>query len=69
MIVSISNNPISGEGFLGTGAPLVADLNLIVQLLMGAALLIGTFLAGEYLGGRECLAVKWRTPERAQRPA
>jgi len=43
--VSILNNPTSGEGFLGTGAPLVADLNLVVQLLMGSALLIGAFLA------------------------
>jgi uncharacterized membrane protein YozB (DUF420 family) len=43
--VSILKNPISGEGFLGTGAPLVADLNLLVQVLMGVALLIGTFLA------------------------
>jgi len=43
--VSIPNDAISGEGFLGTGAPLVADLNLGVQVLMGAAPLIGTFLA------------------------
>lgn len=42
--MSIPNDAISGEGFLGTGAPL-ADLNLGVQVLMGAALLIGTFLA------------------------
>lgn len=33
------------EGFLGTGAPLSADLNLTFQLLMGTALLIGMFLA------------------------
>jgi uncharacterized membrane protein YozB (DUF420 family) len=33
------------QGFLGTGAPFSADANLIVQLAMGAALLIGTFLA------------------------
>lgn len=30
---------------MGTGAPLVADLNLAVQVLMGIALLIGAFLA------------------------
>ena len=30
---------------MGTGAPLAADLNLVVQLLMGAALLVGTCLA------------------------
>ena len=30
---------------MGTGAPLAADLNLIVQMLMGVALLIGTWLA------------------------
>ena len=33
------------EGFLGTGATLPADLNLVVQLTMGLALLVGTFLA------------------------
>ena len=43
--MSIPNQSISGEGFLGTGAPLVADVNLVVQMLMGAALLAGTFLA------------------------
>jgi len=32
-------------GFLGTGAPLVADLNLVAQVLMGVALLVGTILA------------------------
>lgn len=36
---------IAGEGFLGTGAPLAADLNLVVQVLMGLALLIGMVLA------------------------
>lgn len=41
----IPNNLTSGEGFLGTGAPLAADLNLVVQLLMGTALLVGSFLA------------------------
>lgn len=34
--MSIQNNPISGEGFWGAGAPLVADLNLVVQVLKGA---------------------------------
>jgi len=33
------------QGFLGTGAPFSADANLIVQLAMGGALLIGRFLA------------------------
>jgi len=32
-------------GFLGTGATFTADLNLIVQLAMGAALVTGMFLA------------------------
>ena len=33
------------NGFLGTGAPFVADVNLIVQLAMGGALIAGVFLA------------------------
>lgn len=33
------------KGFLGTAAPLAADLNLVVQLVMGAALIVGAFLA------------------------
>ena len=33
------------KGFLGTGATFVADLNLLVQLGMGLALLAGAFLA------------------------
>jgi uncharacterized membrane protein YozB (DUF420 family) len=33
------------KGFLGTGATFRADLNLIVQLAMGIALLAGTLLA------------------------
>ena len=33
------------RGFLGTGATLSADLNLVVQLAMGVALLAGMFLA------------------------
>jgi uncharacterized membrane protein YozB (DUF420 family) len=36
---------IQNKGFLGTGATLGADLNLIVQLLMGVALVIGAVLA------------------------
>jgi uncharacterized membrane protein YozB (DUF420 family) len=33
------------KGFLGTGAPFVADLNLVVQLIMGLALIAGVLLA------------------------
>jgi Ca2+/H+ antiporter len=33
------------KGFIGSGAPFAADLNLIVQLTMGAALIAGTILA------------------------
>jgi Ca2+/H+ antiporter len=33
------------SGFLGTGATFEADLNLIVQLIMGVALLAGVVLA------------------------
>ena len=33
------------KGFLGTGATLAADLNLVVQIAMGAALLVGALLA------------------------
>lgn len=33
------------NGFLGTGATFRADLNLVVQLTMGLALLVGMFLA------------------------
>lgn len=32
-------------GFLGTGAPFVADLNLVVQIAMGCALIVGAALA------------------------
>ena len=38
---SLSQN----KGFLGTGATFGADLNLIVQLIMGSALVTGYFLA------------------------
>jgi uncharacterized membrane protein YozB (DUF420 family) len=33
------------RGFLGTGAPFAADVNLIVQVAMGAALVVGVILA------------------------
>ena len=33
------------KGFLGTGATFGADLNLVVQLIMGAALIAGAVLA------------------------
>jgi len=33
------------EGLLGTGAPFRADLNLIVQLVMGSVLIAGAYLA------------------------
>ena len=33
------------KGFLGTGATFAADLNLVVQFVMGAALLVGGLLA------------------------
>jgi uncharacterized membrane protein YozB (DUF420 family) len=36
---------IPEEGFLGTGAPFAADLNLVVQVAMGATLLVGAQLA------------------------
>jgi uncharacterized membrane protein YozB (DUF420 family) len=36
---------MDAAGFLGTGARFGSDLNLIVQLLMGLALLLGMFLA------------------------
>jgi uncharacterized membrane protein YozB (DUF420 family) len=36
---------ISNTGFLGSGAPFSADLNLVVQVTMGGALIAGTCLA------------------------
>ena len=36
---------LNARGFLGTGATFAADFNLIVQLLMGVALLLGMMLA------------------------
>ena len=43
--------PMSSEGFLGTGAPFGADLNLVVQLIMGSALLAGARLARQNATG------------------
>src|SRR5437762_746949 len=37
------------KGFLGTGATFEADLNLMVQLVMGTALVAGVFLAKQKL--------------------
>jgi uncharacterized membrane protein YozB (DUF420 family) len=42
-LIALSSLPV--KGFLGTGATFEADLNLIVQLVMGAALVAGVFLA------------------------
>lgn len=42
MIVAFS---LPVKGFLGTGATFDADLNLVVQLVMGAALVAGVLLA------------------------
>ena len=33
------------KGFMGTGATFAADLNLVVQVIMGAALIVGSVLA------------------------
>jgi uncharacterized membrane protein YozB (DUF420 family) len=33
------------RGFLGTGAPFAADFNLVMQLILGAALIAGVFFA------------------------
>ena len=33
------------QGFFGTGATFAADFNLVVQIIMGAALIVGWFLA------------------------
>jgi len=43
-------------GFLGTGAPFRADVNLVIQILMGLTLLIGMFLArqGNYRAHALC---------------
>ena len=42
-MIVLSSLPV--KGFLGTGATFEADLNLVVQLVMGAALLTGACLA------------------------
>ena len=46
----------SNAGFLGSGAPFSADLNLVVQVLMGAALIVGARLAkkGRYKAHAVC---------------
>jgi uncharacterized membrane protein YozB (DUF420 family) len=44
-VVFLSNMGIPVKGFLGTGATFRADLNLVVQLTMGVALLAGALLA------------------------
>jgi uncharacterized membrane protein YozB (DUF420 family) len=36
---------LSNAGFLGSGAPFSADLNLVVQVTMGGALIAGAYLA------------------------
>lgn len=33
------------KGFLGTGAPFAADVNLVIQFILGAALIAGVFFA------------------------
>jgi LysR family transcriptional regulator, hca operon transcriptional activator len=33
------------KGFLGTGAPFAADFNLVMQLILGAALIAGVLFA------------------------
>jgi uncharacterized membrane protein YozB (DUF420 family) len=43
MVCKLSFLP--NHGFLGTGAPFAADLNLVVQLIMGAGLAAGAGLA------------------------
>jgi|SRR4029077_10934095 uncharacterized membrane protein YozB (DUF420 family) len=47
---------ISNAGFLGSGAPFSADLNLIVQVTMGGALIVGARLAkkGRYKAHAIC---------------
>jgi uncharacterized membrane protein YozB (DUF420 family) len=42
-VIKVSFLPMNG--FLGTGATFGADLNLVVQLIMGTALIVGAFLA------------------------
>jgi hypothetical protein len=40
---------LSNAGFLGTGATFEADLNLVVQLVMGVALIVRSCLAKQKL--------------------
>jgi uncharacterized membrane protein YozB (DUF420 family) len=49
---------ISTAGFLGSGAPFSADLNLVVQVTMGGALIVGARLArkGHYKAHAVCQA-------------
>ena len=42
-VITVSFLPM--KGFLGTGATFGADLNLVIQLIMGAALIAGGLLA------------------------
>jgi uncharacterized membrane protein YozB (DUF420 family) len=42
-LIAATHLPV--RGFLGTGAPFAADVNLIVQVAMGAALVVGVILA------------------------
>jgi uncharacterized membrane protein YozB (DUF420 family) len=42
-LIAATRLPVNG--FLGTGAPFAADVNLIVQLAMGGALVVGVILA------------------------
>lgn len=41
----IATTQLPVNGFLGTGAPFAADVNFIVQLAMGGALIVGVVLA------------------------
>jgi len=52
----VSGVIISNAGFLGSGAPFSADLNLVVQVTMGAALIVGARLAkkGRYKAHAVC---------------
>lgn len=45
MCVPILAIAIPAEGFLGTGAPFAADVNLVVQVAMAIALVMGALLA------------------------
>ena len=64
------------KGFLGTGAPFGADLNLVVQLIMGVALIAGALLAKQkrvhpwpwMCGGPSCTAADSRFRSRKPGP-